>query len=323
MTRRKGKEIPRLPLSAFGPPDPTSDTYPLQVPPTPSLLTPGGLVDAHLNTAHPAHTRAVVLSPRGHAAGAIVQSLQSGAVDAPVLAVLTPFALDSTEVLAHLSATVSPALTAVYDGATPVVVEAEEDSKDQAQAESSVKNLRWALQHGRVVDLDIQGGIIAIDPSVYDSLLNLLAKAIRSGTSTKRTPIVLTNALPPPLDSITPVVALMNHPAYNTYRQRVSSLSLFEDVYVKLLPPAWVSTELGERQELKNILILFIVPVLEAFGFERIIFGSSPAFADGSPALAESWYKLVLGAFRELAVSQDEMDKIFIDNAERVYGSTQ
>ena len=133
----------------------------------------------------------------------------------------------------------------------------------------------------------------------------------------------------------------MNHPTYTTYRQRVSSLSLFENVYVKLLPPAWVSTELGEKpaQELKNILKLFsesndhevgwfahnrlVVPVLEAFGFERIIFGSSPAFADGSPALAENWYKLVLGSLRELAVSQDEMDKIFIDNAERVYGPIQ
>lgn len=66
-----------------------------------------------------------------------------------------------------------------------------------------------------------------------------------------------------------------------------------------------------------------VVPVLEAFGFERIIFGSSPAFASGSPALAEKWYKLVLELFRELAVSQDEMDKIFIDNAERVYGPSQ
>lgn len=65
-----------------------------------------------------------------------------------------------------------------------------------------------------------------------------------------------------------------------------------------------------------------VVPVLEAFGFERIIFGSSPASASGSPALAENWYKLVLESFRELAVSQDEMDKIFIENAERVYGST-
>lgn len=138
---------------------------------------------------------------------------------------------------------------------------------------------------------------------------------------------------------------MMNHPTYNTYRQRISSLSLFENVSVKLLPPAWVSTEstgeLEERQEkeIKNLLKLFseslsprrgrsthgrlVVPVLEAFGFERIIFGSSPVFAGGSPALAEIWYKLVLESFRELAVSQEEMDKIFVENAERVYASAQ
>lgn len=57
----------------------------------------------------------------------------------------------------------------------------------------------------------------------------------------------------------------MNHPTYTTYRQRVYSLSLFENVYMKLLPPTWVSSELtaglglGEEQEtdLKNILKLF------------------------------------------------------------------
>lgn len=56
---------------------------------------------------------------------------------------------------------------------------------------------------------------------------------------------------------------MMNHPTYTTYRQRVSSLCLFENVYVKLLPPTWVSTEstVGsggkQEKELKNILKLF------------------------------------------------------------------
>lgn len=109
----------------------------------------------------------------------------------PVLSVLIPFALDTTEIPPYLSATVSPALTTIYDGATPVVAGAEEDGKDQAQLESPVKNLRWALQHGRVVDLDIKGGIVAIDPSAYDSLVNLLSKATKSDANTKPTPIVL------------------------------------------------------------------------------------------------------------------------------------
>jgi hypothetical protein len=348
---RKGKEIPRLPLSAFSPPNTgTSDTFPL--PPTPSVVSPRGVVDAHLHTAldpptadisHLAHVhnRAVVLSPTGQSADAIVASLPSllsDLVSAPVIGVLIPVALDTTETLASVSAMTSPALTTTYDGATPVVAEAEGASArvlssvgegETNDQERPVKNLRWALQHARVVDLNIQGGIIAIDTSAYDSLVNLLAKAIKSATDTKRTPIVLTNVLLPPLDAITPVVTMMNHPSYNTYRQRVSSLSLFENAYVKLLPPTWVATESppgsgGEQdKELKGILKLFIDPVLEAFGFERIIFGSSPASTSGSPALAENWYKLVLESFRELAVSQDELDKIFIDNAERVYGPAQ
>ncbi|KAH0827959.1 hypothetical protein J3R83DRAFT_3597 [Lanmaoa asiatica] len=287
--RRKGKEIPRLPLSAFSPPNTgTSDTFPL--PPTPSLIVPSGVVDSHLEVSlnaaggyeadighlKPAHKRAVVLSSRGHSAEAIVnslQSLQSDVVDARVLSVLIPFTLESAEIPKYLSETdpFLPALTTIYDGATPV---------------TPVKNLRWALQHGRAVDLDIEGGIIAADPSFYDNFVNLLTKAIRSDINTKRTPIVLTNVLPPPLDSITPVVAMVNHPTYTAHRQRVSLISLFENVYVKLLPPTWVSTKstatLEEKQEreLKNIIKLFI---LEAFGFERIIFGSSPAFASGSP----------------------------------------
>lgn len=109
-------------------------------------------------------------------------------VDAPVLAVLIPFVLDTTETPGSLSA---PALTTTYSGATLVVADAEGDTNDKAQVESSVKNLRWALQHGRVVDLDIQGGIIAINTPVYDSLVNLLAKAIKPVTNARRTPIVL------------------------------------------------------------------------------------------------------------------------------------
>lgn len=53
---------------------------------------------------------------------------------------------------------------------------------------------------------------------------------------------------------------MMNHPTYATYRQRISLFSLFENVYVKLLPPTWVSTaRLEEKQEkdLRNILKLF------------------------------------------------------------------
>lgn len=56
---------------------------------------------------------------------------------------------------------------------------------------------------------------------------------------------------------------MMNHPTYTTYRQRVSLLSLFENVYVKLLPPTWGTIDLTARLEakqekdLRDILKLF------------------------------------------------------------------
>jgi len=45
--RRKPKNLPSLPMSAFSPPSTgTSDMFPL--PPTPSTIFPGEVVDAHL-----------------------------------------------------------------------------------------------------------------------------------------------------------------------------------------------------------------------------------------------------------------------------------
>lgn len=122
-------------------------------------------------------------------------------VEAPVLGVLIPFVLDAIEIPGYLSEPVCPVLTTVYNGVT-FVAEAEGDAKDQAQVESSVKNLRWALQHGRVVDLDIESGIIAIDTSGYDGLVNLLSRAIKSNTDTNRTPIVLSRWHPSSPDTV-------------------------------------------------------------------------------------------------------------------------
>jgi predicted TIM-barrel fold metal-dependent hydrolase len=62
-------------------------------------------------------------------------------------------------------------------------------------------------------------------------------------------------------------------------------------------------------------------PVLEAFGYERIIFGTSPSLASPSLVNPADWYALVRESFAELAVEQDAIDSIFSLNARRVYGS--
>jgi len=287
-----------------------------------------------------------VLAVKGQSADVIFSSpeaLQSSVNDVRILSVLVPFALeDSTpsDVPSYLSgtATLPATLATTYNGATPVAAEVEDDPKDQPQVEAPVKNLKWALQHSKVVDIDVEGGIMAADSSLYDSFVNLLTKATKLDHSAddptatrKRTPIVLSNILPPPVDPTMLVVTMMNHPTYTAYRQRVALLSLFENVHVKLLPPTWTlvesapDSEEGKRnreKEWKDILKLFIAPVLEAFGFERIIFGSSPATASDASAQPTNWYRLTQESFRELAVEQDEINKVFMENAERVYGAT-
>ncbi|KIK97364.1 hypothetical protein PAXRUDRAFT_824993 [Paxillus rubicundulus Ve08.2h10] len=353
--RRKCKQIPRLPLSAFSPPNTgTSDTFPL--PPTPSLVVPLGVVDSHLQVtvdsegvykADISHLdqgkeKGAVLAVKGQSADVIFSSpeaLQSSVNHVRILSVLVPFALeDSTpsDVPSYLSgsATLPATLATTYSAATPVVAEVEDDTKDQAQVEVPVKNLKWALQNSKVVDIDVEGGIMATDSSLYDNFVNLLTKATKldhpadDPTATrKRTPIVLSNILPPPVDPTMLVVTMMNHPTYTTYRQRVALLSLFENVHVKLLPPTWTLIDSGEGQdkrekEWKDILKLFIAPVLEAFGFERIIFGSSPTTSSDASAQPTNWYRLARESFCELAVEQNEINKVFMDNAERVYGAT-
>lgn len=64
-----------------------------------------------------------------------------------------------------------------------------------------------------------------------------------------------------------------------------------------------------------------MAPIVEAFGFQRIIFGSSPSPTTTSSTLARDWYELARESLAELGVEQDVVDAVFHDNAKRVYGS--
>ena len=63
-------------------------------------------------------------------------------------------------------------------------------------------------------------------------------------------------------------------------------------------------------------------PAVEAFGFERIIFGSapSPTSRAASTSSAGDWYEIARESFAELGVDQETVDGIFGNNAKRVYG---
>jgi predicted TIM-barrel fold metal-dependent hydrolase len=54
-------------------------------------------------------------------------------------------------------------------------------------------------------------------------------------------------------------------------------------------------------------------PALEAFGFERIVFGS------GGAAAPADWLALAYDAFAELGVEQDAIDAVFAGNAAALF----
>ena len=62
-------------------------------------------------------------------------------------------------------------------------------------------------------------------------------------------------------------------------------------------------------------------PAVEAFGFERIIFGSAPSLISHAPSNASDWYEIARESFAELGVDQDSVDAVFCGNAKRVYAT--
>ena len=73
-------------------------------------------------------------------------------------------------------------------------------------------------------------------------------------------------------------------------------------------------------QGLSNLHFFFTVgPVVEAFGYSRIIFGSSPSPSSHSQSNAGDWYQIARDSLLELGVDQEAVDNVFGLNAKRVY----
>jgi hypothetical protein len=132
---------------------------------------------------------------------------------------------------------------------------------------------------------------------------------------------------------------------------------LFPTVHIKFLPPAWQSSSVPstpagvpvaeasdavQHREWKRRIKMYrechkpyvilnpplignfaiVGPVMEAFGFRRIMFGSSPSGSfQSTVGGAGEWYKLARESFAELAVEQEDIDEVFYGTAKRVYGS--
>ena len=61
-------------------------------------------------------------------------------------------------------------------------------------------------------------------------------------------------------------------------------------------------------------------PALEAFGDQRIIFGTSPSPESDAKSAVGDWYELVKESLAELGIEQEGVDAIFGGNAKKVYG---
>ncbi|KAL1710557.1 hypothetical protein EV121DRAFT_251327 [Schizophyllum commune] len=308
---RKGPKVPlKLPASAFSPPNSgTGEKFPLA--PSPSALRPKEIIDASV----PVGADLSLDSWKGKAAGELHDHVQGAilfASDAsaasaaapsstiPILSLAVPFGLEDTE---HTLPSSSLPLTlhTVYKSASP-----------QAQ-----DGLRWAMQQGRPVVIDMEA---VFEDSVWEGFEDALGKS--TADLEKVPPIILSHLLPPKHDIELPIVKLMNHPSYRDFQAQVAALSLFSTASVNFLPPNWDGPTPYEgdadekvKSEWKRRIKMYLGPVLEAFGIERIMFGSGNS---PSPAL---WYEIARESLAELAIDQEAIDAVFFGNAKRIYGS--
>lgn len=215
--RRKGpKTLPKLPLSIFTPPNTgSSEKFPL--PPSPDSLQPSAIADANViapggdlskwerEAAEVLDDKAsgVIVSLRGtdpkdieKAIKSYVQAigidnhlidhlcrLSTSSSAAPVLAILVPFNLEEgvpTEPPAYLATTSTSGprivLSAVYSRLSTPAVDA----------------LRWAIERGFTVDLDIETNLRAGE-GAWEDLEELLTKSIPD--SPKGNIIICTSAV--------------------------------------------------------------------------------------------------------------------------------
>ncbi|KAF9653998.1 hypothetical protein BDM02DRAFT_3107195 [Thelephora ganbajun] len=327
---RKHKAPPALPLSVFTPPSTgTADRFPF--PPSPTSVTAESIVDASVVVSSAdlnqwkseataelkAKLSGVVLLAKADDVHQLVEKLEPKIADVPILSVSVPFRIENGSPVGIPSSSKVPvSLSTVYSTQTPEAVEA----------------LTWALSNGHIVDVDVQ---FTTDDKSYDSLEESLSAA--SKDANPNSAIVISNVLPPVDDLSLPLVKLLTHPTYQAYQAHTASLSLIPNTYIKFLPPNWreptppTPAPVGgvkpedsfEKKEWKRRIKMYVGPALEAFGDQRIIFGTSPSPESYTKSAVGDWYELVKELLAELGIEQEGVDAIFGGNAQKVYGKKQ
>jgi len=338
MAHRKGPK-PTLPLSAFSPPNTgTSDRFPLSS--SPSTLHPVRVVDTHVLTSLDqwkidagsdllSRTDSIVLSVKD-----LQQIPQSTPAD--ILSVIVPLDLESgipDPVPAFLGTGQKPPITisTVFKDTNP----------------NQTKAIQWALSKGLVVHVDVQCDLINGQQG-WEALEELVTSC---STGENKGALVIANVMPPPHTLQIPLVKLLSHSTYLAYQSRIAAISLSSATYIQLLPPDWSEStpstpappgavlspaaqtpmspsdsqptpaaDSKEKREWKRRIKMYIGPVIEAFGFERILFGSSPVASATAPSKAADWYELARESFAELGIEQAGIDAVFGANAKAVFG---
>ncbi|KAF7321673.1 Cation-transporting ATPase [Mycena kentingensis (nom. inval.)] len=285
--------------------------------PTLPLIHPESIVDAHVVLSDGDVSLATWKKEAGKELstriGGIVLSIPNADLvasvkesDLPILSVVVPLALESAthEPLAATSLPVSFSTT--YSKTTS----------------ETISSLTWALNQAKPVDIDVGG---ALSESAFEQFEELLSKAAAVATSA---PPIVVFSFPPPHDLSLSIVKLMKHPTYREFQSQTAALSLHPNLYIKFLPPMWdaptpaappnATDSSKEVNEWKRRVKMYLGPVMEAFGYQRIIFGSSPSPASKSASVAGDWYGIARESLAELNVEQEFIDAVFCENAKKV-----
>jgi len=207
--------------------------------------------------------------------------------------------------------------------------------------------INWALSKGLVVHVVVQCDLISSQQG-WEALEDL----VTSCSTSSKGALVIANIMPPPQTLQIPLVKLLTHTAYIAFQSRIAAISLSSSTYIQFLPPDWnestpstpapagsvlspvaqtpvtpsdgqtIAIDSKEKREWKRRIKMYIGPVIEAFGFERILFGSSPVTSANAPSKVGDWYELARESFAELGIEQAGMDAIFGANAKRLYRNT-
>ncbi|KAG8997168.1 hypothetical protein FRB93_000454 [Tulasnella sp. JGI-2019a] len=337
--RRMGnKAPPKLPLSVF---TTATSAGPLSAHPDPSTVFPSSVIDANVVTTLADWKETAGDLLKIPISGVVLDSrAQSGEGSNPID---IPTSLDGIPITAIITPThladrgISKLPAYITSANLPISL-----SISFSSTTSKADDVKMALTAGHVVDLDVPWNATqAESDKEWDSLEEILGKAVQGLPEECMTkPIVLGNLLPPPHSLTVPIVQLLRHPTYQAYQAHISQLSFIPNTYLKFLPPSWKdptppspgiaamlssTPEQGaknnlDKEEWKRRVKMYLGPALDAFGFSRIMFGSSPSPSSTAASTPHDWYVLVREVVAELAVDQIGVDAIFNGTAKSVYG---